>query len=73
MKLDKTEKAVALTSLILALDSVDSTLGHFVAYLADWSPRSHKDLLLKVPKLFISEGKNKVIKGDIFDKITYTK
>ncbi|MEI8136323.1 MAG: DNA adenine methylase [Bacteroidota bacterium] len=69
MKLDKTEKAVALTSLILALDSVDSTLGHYVAYLADWSPRSHKDLLLKVPKLFISEGKNKVIKGDIFDTV----
>ena len=40
-----------------------------MAYLADWSPRSHKDLLLKVPKLFISEGKNKVIKGDIFDTV----
>ena len=27
------ERAVALTSLILALDRVDNTLGHFVSYL----------------------------------------
>ncbi|MBI3510860.1 MAG: DNA adenine methylase [Bacteroidetes bacterium] len=69
MDLDEIEKAVALTSLILALDSVDSTLGHYVAYLAEWSPRSYKDLLLKLPDLFISEGKNEVIKGDIFETI----
>jgi adenine-specific DNA-methyltransferase len=58
-----------LTSLILALDSVDSTLGHYAAYLADWSPRSHKDLTLKLPDLFVNDANNQVIKGDIFNTI----
>jgi adenine-specific DNA-methyltransferase len=48
LNLDEIEKSVALTSLIFALDSVDSTLGHYAAYLADWSPRSHKDLTLNL-------------------------
>ena len=67
--LDEIERAVALTSLILALDSVDNTLGHYVAYLADWSPRSCNDMVLKVPKLFINNGNNAVVKGDIFKTI----
>lgn len=67
--LDEIERCVALTSLILALDSVDSTLGHYAAYLADWSPRSYNDLRLKVPKLFVNERENKVIRGDIFDTV----
>jgi adenine-specific DNA-methyltransferase len=69
LNLDETEKAVVLTSLILALDKIDSTLGHFVAYLADWSPRSHQDLVLHVPELFICDGKNEVVQGDIFETI----
>jgi len=69
LDLDEVTKSVALTSLILALDSVDSTLGHYVAYLADWSPRSHNDLVLKIPKLFVSTGENNVIQGDIFDTV----
>lgn len=32
LNLSELERAVALTSLILALDSVDSTLGHYAAY-----------------------------------------
>lgn len=47
LSLSKVEKAVALTSLILALDQVDSTLGHFVSYLQDWSPRSYNKLILR--------------------------
>ncbi len=70
LNLDEIEKSVALTSLIFALDSVDSTLGHYAAYLADWSPRSYKDLTLKLPDLFINIGENKVIKSDIFDTIS---
>lgn len=66
LDLDEIEKAVALSSLVLALDSVDSTLGHYAAYLSKWSPRSHNDLFLKLPKLFISTGKNRVISGDIY-------
>jgi len=49
LDLDSITHSIALTSLILALDQVDSTLGHYVSYLKDWSPRSHKDLHLKVP------------------------
>jgi adenine-specific DNA-methyltransferase len=69
LNLDEIEKAVALTSLILALDSVDSTLGHYAAYLSEWSPRSHKDLVLKVPKLFVNEQENFVRRSDIFETI----
>ncbi len=70
LNLDEIEKSVALTSLIFALDSVDSTLGHYAAYLADWSPRSYKDLTLKLPDLFVNDANNKVIKGDIFETIS---
>jgi len=69
LSLDEIEKAVALTSLILALDSVDSTLGHYAAYLAEWSPRSYKEMKLKLPNLFMNEAINEVLKGDIFETI----
>jgi len=69
LNLAEVDKAVALTSLILALDSVDNTLGHYAAYLSEWSPRSYKDLALKVPKLFINEQENSVMKSDIFETI----
>ncbi|MDY6049151.1 MAG: DNA adenine methylase [Corynebacterium sp.] len=45
------EEAVALTSLIYALDSIDSTIGHYAAYLKRWSPRSYKTMVLKVPRV----------------------
>lgn len=61
------ERAVALASLILALDEVDNTLGHFVSYLKDWSPRSYKKMRLKVPETQVYEQDNLVIQGDIFD------
>lgn len=69
LNLSTVERAVALTSLILALDKVDNTLGHYAAYLADWSARSHKELKLQVPLLFENTHKNEVIRGDIFDTI----
>ena len=71
--LAETEKNVLLTSLILALDRVDSTLGHYAAYLKEWSPRSFKKLKLKVPRLFKSQKRHKVICGDIFETIKKTK
>ena len=67
LALPEVEKAVALTSLILALDEVDSTLGHFVSYLNDWSPRSHKKLHLKIPRLIPQTEKHRVTHGSIFD------
>ena len=69
LSLTKVEKAVALTSLILALDQVDSTLGHFVSYLKEWSPRSHNALILKVPKVFLASEEHKVCRQDIFDLV----
>ena len=69
LNLNEIEKSIALTSLILALDSVDSTLGHYVAYLAEWSPRSYNDLKLQVPLLFPNSKINTVLKGDIFETI----
>lgn len=69
LNLEWEDKCVILTSLIYALDSVDSTLGHYVSYLADWSPRSFKNLFLELPKRFKIQGKNEVIRGDIFETI----
>lgn len=67
LSLGQVDKAVALTSLILALDRVDNTLGHFVSYLNDWSPRSYNDLRLTVPDLFVSQADHQVFRKDIFD------
>ncbi len=69
LNLNEIEKSVALTSLILALDRVDSTLGHYVAYLSEWSPRSYNNLHLKIPNLFIPKGNNQIIRGDIFNTV----
>jgi len=69
LNLDEIEKAVALTSLILSLDCVDSTLGHYVAYLSEWSPRSYNNLRLEIPNLFIAKGNNRIIRGDIFNTV----
>lgn len=69
LKLNENDNAVILTSLLLALDSVDSTLGHFVSYLSKWSARSFNDLFLKVPNLIKTKGTHTVIKNDIFKTV----
>ncbi len=69
LELDEVDKSVALTALMYALDEVDSTLGHFVSYLAEWSPRSYKSMQLRVPQLFVNKKKHEVLQGDIFDAI----
>jgi len=63
------EKAVLLTSLILAMDEVDSTIGHFAAYLNDWSPRSYNKMHLEVPNLIPKVEAHAVHQSDIFDLI----
>ena len=67
LPLSPIEKAVALTSLILGLDRVDSTLGHFVSYLKGWSPRSFNELRLEVPKLFATAAGSEVVREDVFN------
>ncbi|MCY4171244.1 MAG: DNA adenine methylase [Bacteroidetes bacterium] len=69
MCLSPIEKSVALTSLILALDKVDNTLGHYVAYLKEWAPRSYNKLNLEVPRVFAQNTKHIVLQKDIFDVV----
>jgi len=69
MNLPWEDKCVLLTSLIYALDKVDNTLGHYVAYLTDWSARSYKDLVLKLPQRFSLNGDNRVIRDDVFNTV----
>lgn len=69
LSLDDVEKPVALTSLIQALDRVDSTLGHFVSYLRNWSPRSYKDLELRIPEVSVASQEHEVYRKDIFDLV----
>lgn len=67
--LPEVEKSVLVTSLILALDAVDNTLGHFASYLNEWSARSYKPLHLCVPKLLPKHQDHQVYQGDIFDTL----
>lgn len=69
LNLSNVEKSVALTSLILALDRVDNSLGHFASYLKEWAPRSYGELLLKAPNTFASNEEHRVYQRDIFDLI----
>ena len=50
------ERAILLTSLLLAADRVDSTTGLQMAYLKDWAPRSYQDLDLRLPELLPGAG-----------------
>jgi adenine-specific DNA-methyltransferase len=49
-------RAVLLTALLIAADRVDSTTGLQMAYLKQWSPRSHRDLELRLPELIPGPG-----------------
>jgi adenine-specific DNA-methyltransferase len=66
LQLDPAAQAVALTSLMLALDQVDSTMGHFSSYLREWSPRSYKKMYLQVPDIIDTALSHEVRRGDIF-------
>ncbi len=63
------DKCVLLTSLILAMDAVDNTLGHYAAYLSGWSQRSYNDIHLKLPKRMPLHTDNKVWRKDVFDAV----
>jgi adenine-specific DNA-methyltransferase len=55
-------RPLLLTSLLLAADRVDSTTGLQMAYLKQWSARSHHPLELKVPDLL--DGPGRTVRGD---------
>lgn len=71
-EIDRTTECVLLTSLMLALDRVDSTLGHFSSYLKQWSKRSFNDLELTLPRLCYNPTYpvSTVTRGDIFDLLS---
>lgn len=50
------ERAVLLTSLLLAADRVDSTTGVQMAYLKQWAARAYNDLELRIPALLSGIG-----------------
>lgn len=67
--LSQPDTCVLLTSLILALDKVDSTIGHFTSYLSHWSVRSAGDLTLKMPLRPPYNPANEVLGQNVFDAI----
>jgi adenine-specific DNA-methyltransferase len=67
LNLSVNDKSVILTALILALDKVDSTLGHYASYLKEWSKRSYAELRLDLPNLFPITTNNQVTQKDIFN------
>ncbi len=67
LHLSNVEKAVALTSLILAMDRVDNSMGHFASYLHTWSPRSYHEMQLTVPHVFDHAAEHQVFRRDIFE------
>jgi len=69
LNLDEITKSVAIASLMLALDQVDSTLGHYASYLSEWSPRSYNNMKLEVPALWVNKNKNVVMNQDIFSAL----
>lgn len=66
LPLTEVERAVAITSLLLGLDAVDNTLGHFASYLQRWSARSYRTLTLQVPALAPATESHEVYQRDIF-------
>ena len=57
------ERDTILACVILALDKVDSTLGHQVSYLKEWSKRSFNQFKIEFP-FTIVEGQHKVLQQD---------
>ena len=67
------EKSILLSSLILALDKVDNTLGHYASYLREWSPRSFKTMKLEIPLMESASRFHKVMNKDIFQALPKVK
>ncbi len=60
-------RAILLAALLLAADRVDSTTGLQMAYLKQWSPRSHRDLDLRLPALL--SGAGDTVRGDAMETV----
>ena len=60
-------RSILLTALLLAADRVDSTTGLQMAYLKQWSARSHRDLTLRLPELIPGQGHT--VRGDAVETV----
>ena len=67
LTMDSIERAVLLTSTILAMDKVDNTMGHQVSYLKNWSARSYGEIKLRVPALIPEGSQARASQRSIFD------
>ena len=67
LSISDVERAVLITSLILALDQVDNTLGHFASYLNQWSRRSCEPFRMRLPRLITRDQNHSVHRSDIFE------
>ncbi len=67
------ERSVLLTSLILALDKVDNTLGHYASYLREWSPRSFNKMKLELPLIEKRGCPHRIMSEDIFKALPKVK
>jgi adenine-specific DNA-methyltransferase len=63
---DATERSVLLTSLILAMDRVDSSVGHHASYLREWASRSYATMGMTVPAFIPDDLGHEVTQGDVF-------
>lgn len=62
---DSPLRPILLTSLLLAADAVDSTVGLQMAYLKQWAPRALKPLQLAVPDFV--PGTGEAVRGDVLE------
>ncbi len=67
LDLNEIDKSVLLTSLILALDKVDNTIGHYAAYLTEWAPRSYNTMKMQLPGIIRSQQSHIIYNEDIFN------
>ncbi|MBX3174287.1 MAG: DNA adenine methylase [Gemmatimonadaceae bacterium] len=67
MQVNAGTRAILLTALLEAADRVDSTTGIQMAYLKQWSARSHSPLTLRVPQLI--EGPGRAMRADAREAI----
>lgn len=66
---DEVERSVLITSLILAMDRVDSSVGHHVSYLKKWAPRAYNTMKMVAPRFVVDEADHEVRQANIFDLV----
>jgi len=66
-KITFNEKCVLFASLILGLDKVSNTFGHYSSYYNGFSKRSYNNLILKLPLINKFKIEEEILQEDIFN------